>query len=129
MRLTANYVTCETQDGVAMLGFADDEFNTTQYIMLQRQLTPPSPQDREAGLDRPHIEVNSPTQSGYGGVAKADLQQNRLVLELNPNAAADMSVDDTIEIAFHLPVERLKKVGDQLRLILGKDRVQIDGQL
>lgn len=126
MRFTATCVTCQTQDDVAMLGFADDEFNTTQYVMLQRGLMPPSPQDREAGFDRPHIEVNSQTHSGYGGVVKAQLQENRLVLKLDPQAAADMSVDDTIEIAFRVPMERLKEIGDQLRVLLGDDIVQVD---
>jgi|SRR5579885_3611987 hypothetical protein len=122
MMLTANCVTCQTQDDVAMLGFADDEFNTTQYVMLQKGLKP-SQQDREQGFDQPHIEVNSQIHSGYCGVVEAQLQENRLVLKLDPQAAADMSVDDTIEIAFHVPTERLKEMGDQLRLLLGPQRV------
>lgn len=122
MKLTANCVTCQTQDDVAMLGFADDEFNTTQYVLLQRGLKP-SQQDRDCGFDTAHIEVNSQLHSGYGGVVEARLQENRLLLTLDPQAAADMSVDEAIEITFQVPKGRLKEIGDQLRLLLGPEKV------
>jgi hypothetical protein len=123
MKLTAHYVTCQTQDDVAMLGFADDEFNTTQYVMLQKGLKP-NQQDRECRFDQTYIEVNSQIHSGYGGVVEALLQENRLVLKLDPQAAADMSVDDTIEIAFQVQKGRLEEIAEQLRLLLGAERVR-----
>ena len=125
MMLRANCVTCQTHDDVAMLAFADDEFNTTQYVMLQKGLKP-SQQDRALGLDKLHIEVNSQDQSGYGSVETAWLEENRLVLKLDPKAAADISVDETIEISFRLPMEKLREIGDQLRSLLGRDKVQVN---
>jgi hypothetical protein len=106
-----------------MLGFADEEFNTTQYVMLQKGLRP-NQQDREHGFDQLHIEVNSQIHSGYGGVVEAQLQENWLILKIDPQAAANMSVDDTIEIAFHVSMERLKEISNQLRLLLGSQRVR-----
>src|SRR3974390_3002403 len=126
MRFTANCVTYQTQDGVAMLGFADDEFKTNQYVLLQKGLAPPSPQDRQGGVGRPHIEVNSQSPSGYGGVARAQLLENRLVITLHPQAAAEMTVDDSIDIAFHVSKQRLREMGNQLCLVLGKDIVEVD---
>ena len=123
MELIANCVTCQTQDEVAMLGFADDEFNTTQYVMLQRGLKP-SQQDREHGFDQLHIEVNSQIHSCYGGVVEARLHEKQLVLKLDLQAAADMSVDDTIEIALHVPAQTLKDIDEQLRLLLGPHKVR-----
>lgn len=125
MMLRANCVTCQTQDDVAMLAFADDEFNTTQYVMLQKGLKP-SQQDRTLGLDNLHIEVNSQDQSGYGSVETALLEKDRLVLNLDPKAAAAMSVDATIEISFRVPMEKLKQISDQLRSLLGPDKVQVN---
>jgi hypothetical protein len=122
MKLTANCVICQTQDDVAMLAFADDEFNTTQYVMLQKALKP-SQLDRECGFDQHHIEVTSQNHSAYGAVVGAQLQDNRLLLRLDPHAAGDMSVDDAIEIAFHVPKERLNEIGEQLRFLLGAERV------
>jgi hypothetical protein len=128
MRFSANCVTCQTRDGVALLGFADDEFNTTQYVLLQRELGPQRPEDREAGFDKPHIEVNSQTHSGYGGVMDARLHETSLVLRLDPQAAARMFVDDTIEIAIRVPSEKLDEIGEQLRLLLGNDIVRVEGR-
>jgi hypothetical protein len=120
MKLTANCVTCQTQDDVAMLGLADDEFDPTQYILLQKGLHP-SPQDRECGFDQTYIEVNSQIHSSYGGVIEAQLQDNRLVIKLDPQAATDMSVDETIEITFYGPKET---IAAQLHILLGADRVR-----
>ncbi len=118
----AKSVVTQTDDGSAMLGFADDEFNTTQYVLLQRDLEP-SQQDLNLGHDKPHIEINDQRHSGYGGVVEAQLQGNRLVLKLDAQAAADMSINDIIEIAFCVSTERLKDIAEQLCLLIGKDRV------
>ncbi len=121
MKLMANCVTYQTQDDVAMLGFADDECNPSQYIMLQKGLRPSS-QDRECGFDQTYIEVNSQIHSGYGGVVEAQLKENRLVLKLDPQAASEMSVDETIEITFRGPKET---IAEQLRILLGGERIRL----
>ena len=128
MKFTANCVTWQTHDDVAMLGFADDEFNTTQYVILQKDLLP-SQQDLQLGHDKPYIEIGDQRYSSFGGVVKAQLQENQLVLKLDAIAATNMSVDDIIEIAFHLSKERLKEAGNQLRLLLGNDIVQADANI
>lgn len=122
--LRANCVTCQTQDDVAVLAFADDEFNTTQYVMLQKGLKP-SQEDRALGLDKLYMEVNSQGQSSHGGVETAQLESNRLLLTLDPKAAAKMSLGDTIEISFRVPREKLTEISDQLRFLLGPDNVQV----
>ena len=128
MRFTATCVTYQTQDDVAMLGFADDEFKTTRYVLLQKDLEP-SQRDLELAHDTLYIEIDDQRHSRYGGVVKAQLQESRLVLKLDPQAAADMSVDDTIEISFRVPMERLKEISNQLRLLLGNDIVQVDASI
>lgn len=124
MAFTATFVTCVTQDNVIILGFADKEFQTSQYVMLQKEISPPSAQDRLMGLDKPHIEIDSQAHSGYGGVVRAVLRKNGLVLELDPQAARKMSVDETIEIVFDVSTERLTMIADQLRLLFGNEKVQ-----
>jgi len=118
MEFTAHYVACQIRDNVALLGFADDQSNTTQYVLLQRDLEP-SHQDRELGHDNFHIEINGQQYSGYGGIASARLQGSRLVLQLDPQTAADISVDNVIEITLLVPMEQLKELIKQLRLLLG----------
>ena len=62
MELHASRITCRVEDGVAMLGFADDDINTTQYLLLQRTLEPDQ-QDRRLGMDKVHVELNSQIKS------------------------------------------------------------------
>lgn len=124
MKLTARCVTCQVFDGVAMLGFADDEFKTTQYVLLQKDLEP-SQQDLELGHDRPLVEINDQRYSAYGGVVEAHLQEKGLLLRLAPQAAADMTVDEIIDITFNLPMDKLKEISDQLCLLIGRERVHV----
>jgi len=86
----------------------------------------PSRQDLQLGHDKPHIEINDQSHSGYGGVTEVQLKENSLVLKLDSSAASKMSVDDTLEIAFHVSKEKLLGIGNQLRLLLGNDIVRIN---
>jgi hypothetical protein len=52
---------------VLMVGFADDEFDTKEYILLQKTLVP-GQKDKELGLDKVHIEYNDQSRSTYAGI-------------------------------------------------------------
>ncbi len=125
MKFTANFVMRQTQDNMAQLGFADDEINTVHYVLLQKNLQP-SNKDRELGHDKTHIEIDDQRHSGFGGVMKARLKQDGLVLTLTNQAATRMFVDETIEIDFVVADAKLIEIGNQLRLLFGDDKVQVD---
>lgn len=125
MKLAADCVTFQTKDDVAILGFADDALNTAQYVLIQRSLRP-SPTDAQLGFDRPYIEVNEQAHSGYVEVSKATLQASGVVLKLATATALKMGIDDTIEITLRAPAESTRQLADQLRLVLGDERVKVE---
>jgi hypothetical protein len=115
MTLTLPFVTVQNEYGVALLGFANEQFNTTQYLLLQRTLEPDD-QDRALGQDRVHIELND--RSAYGDVEEARLENGRLVLRLDPLTANQLSGGETIEVAFGESMG-LDIIATQLRVLIG----------
>jgi len=122
MKFHATRITCQVEDGVAMLGFADDDFNTTQYLLLQRTLEPDQ-QDRGLGMDKVHIELNSQIRSAYGNVEEAQLRTRGVVFRLDPATAAKVSDGETIDVAIDMTASKMKEVAEQLRLLIGEERV------
>ena len=120
MRFKASCITWQNENGVAMLGFADDEFNTTQYLLLQRTLEPDQ-QDRALGHDRVHVQLNE--RSAYGNVEEAQLRKQGISFWLDQVTAATVSNGEGIEIAFDVTAPRLKDMAEQLRLLIGQERV------
>ena len=124
MRFTASCITWQNENGVVLLGFADDEFNTTQYLLLQRTLGPDQ-QDRDLGMDRLYIELNDQARSAYGTVEEARLRMQGVTFRLDQATAATVSNGESIEIAFDVTAARLQEMAEQLRLLTGPDRVHV----
>ena len=119
MKLALPFVVVQNEYGVALLGFADEQFNTTQYLLLQRTLAPDD-QDRALGQDRVHIELND--RSAYGDVEEARIENGlRLpVLRLDPLTASQVSGGETIEVGFGESAS-LDIIAAQLRLLIGAE--------
>lgn len=114
--LVAKYVTNIVENGIAIVGFADDEFKTKHYLLLQRQLAP-SEQDRRLGHDAIHIERDSPNNSAYGGINELRLEKNRLFIRLEPKTSKHVSEGQEIEVRFNLEEDRfpaLREIMSQL---------------
>ena len=124
MRFTASCITWQNENGVAVLGFADDELNTTRYVLLQRTLEPDQ-QDRSLGQDRVHIEVNDQSQSAYGDIEEAQLRTEGVTFRFDPTTAAKVSHGEAIEIAFEVTAPKLQEMAEQLRLLIGQGMVHL----
>lgn len=121
MKFKASCITWQNENGVAMLGFADDEFNTTRYLLLQRTVEPDQ-QDRALGHDRVHIHLNE--RSAYGTIEETQLRPQGVIFRLAPGTAAMVSDSEAIEVTFDLTATKLKELADQLRLLVGEGRVR-----
>ncbi|WP_138756390.1 Imm10 family immunity protein [Paenibacillus sinopodophylli] len=68
-----------------MIGFADDEFDTQECVLLQKTLNL-NEEDVEVGLDKVHITYNDELQSLYGGIIKCYFTRNQVEITLNEEA-------------------------------------------
>jgi hypothetical protein len=87
-----------------MVGFADDEFNTNEYVLLQRTLQPDE-QDRSLRLDGVHLQVDSPDQSGYDSIKNIRVTPSGIRIELTPEAQSVFNCSD-VHIAFDMDGDR-----------------------
>ena len=117
----ANFIRCQDQDGVVMVGFADDEFNTTEYLLLQRTLEPDQ-QDCELGHDAIHVELDSPERSGYGGVKLIRLDGSTVRVELNEKIGRELGAS-AIEVELSASDAELAALKEHLSLLVGKEPI------
>lgn len=112
---TAACVSVEEDSESWLVGFADAEFSTKQYLRLQREKSPHA-QDVALGLDGYHIEVDDPGQSCHGGVAAFELFRDHAIVEFSDDGASVLGDQRVIVIEFELREKQL----DQLRACLAK---------
>jgi hypothetical protein len=91
---------CYSQDDgtVQMVGLADHEYETNQYVLFQKTIHP-TEQDRFTGLDQVHITVNEQNRAMYGGVKKVTLATDKLTVYLSSETAKEVGTDELISVA------------------------------
>ncbi|GLX13852.1 hypothetical protein Pstr01_20910 [Pseudomonas straminea] len=98
----AKCVAMEQPDGYFhLVGFADQQFDTRFYLMLQRAFEHDE-QDHALGMDTYHIEWCSQDKSRYGGISRFELSPNGADVTFEPQAAAALDDMDHLTISFHL---------------------------
>ena len=110
----AGCVAVTDEDGVLLVGFADDEFETTSYITLQRPHEYDA-QDVALGMDRVHIERDSQAQSAYGGIEEFVLQRDRAILRLDEATGRKLGGATKLEIRFAIDSDQFDRLRSGLR--------------
>jgi hypothetical protein len=107
----AKSVAVEHPDGeFHLVGFADREFNTSIYLMLQRAFEHDEhdEQDVELGMDTYHVEWCDQQNSGYGGISQFVLKPTGAEITFAPDAAEALDGMGRLSIFFQLaPSEHL----------------------
>ncbi|MFC3746073.1 Imm10 family immunity protein [Paenibacillus sp. GCM10012306] len=93
------YAQIDEEIGVLMVGFADNEFDTQEYVLLQKTLNP-SEDDVVAGFDKVHITYNDELQSLYGGITKCYFTRNQIEITLNEEATEILNSKPVIVIKY-----------------------------
>ena len=114
------FVRHEQVDGTILLGFADDEFNTKDYLMLQRTLQP-SKKDRSLGQDKIHVELSG--RATYGEIVQVQLGRGYMLLRLDNDTAAHLGESDNAIIIEFDEKYDYKSLCDVLVLLVGEDRI------
>lgn len=115
MEFNAKIVSVDEQDEAYIVGFADDELEPTQYIILQRAIED-DVQDDELGLNTYFLEIGDPAVSGYGGINSATLKQGQLELGIRRPSDYAEEVEQII-VHFQLSKEGMEQLASQLELI------------
>lgn len=94
--LKASFVYFGIEDETIIIGFADDEFNTKDYVLLQKSLFI----DDIPMLNKVHITLNSENRAAYGGIVKIILSKKLITIILSKETASSLGVADSIDIEY-----------------------------
>lgn len=87
--LNAGRVAVEDMEDSWLVGFADYEFQTKHYLMLQRSFEDDE-QDIRLGLHTYHVEIDDQRQSCYGGITLFQLLRNRALVSFSQKGAEQL---------------------------------------
>lgn len=111
--LQLDFVAVTETDGVLIVGFADDPFETTAYFMLQRA-DPPTD-------DEVYFERDGQQHSGYGRVRRWTLSRCQLELELEESLASRLELPNAFAVRFLCDDAAFEQLGAALlRVFSGK---------
>lgn len=96
-KLIANFIFVGIEDNIIMIGFADDENNTKEHLLLQKALEFDE-QDKALGQDKVHITYNDELFSSYGGILQITLKAKTVEIILDENTAKKLRTEEQIEI-------------------------------
>ncbi len=99
MNFLAECVTTQTEEDFWMVGFADHEFETRQYLILQRAFEFDE-QDVEENMNTYYFELGDQACSSYGGIKEFKLYPSMVQIKLEPQTAASLNVEPELEIQF-----------------------------
>ena len=102
----ANCVAIEDADGFWLVGFADEEFATRQYLMLTRSYTDDE-QDVRHGMNTYHVERDDQIWSCYGGIDRFELHREHVVLRFTQSGTKQVKAEG-IEVTFTIDDRRFQ---------------------
>ena len=111
IEFTAKTIHASKEDDFYIVGFSDDEYDYSNYLILQKAFEFDE-QDVEHGMDGEYFELNGQEYSGYKLCRAAFISKDEFLLHINQN---DFGID-TVKISLSQVVidteflQHLKKV-------------------
>jgi hypothetical protein len=114
---TAHSVYVGQEEGVLMVGLADEADQTRDYVLFQRTQEP-GKQDLALGHDQIHWTLGNQAYSGYGGVEKVELSANRLEITFSSEAVDSVGVDRHVVVELAVTDTDLKSLTAGLQQLM-----------
>jgi hypothetical protein len=112
--LEAGFVYTSDQDGVVMVGFADQQFDTRRYVLLQRTRDV-SDEERARGENDVHFEIDGQERSDYGVIDCVEVERGAVRIALRADKAADLEMDAEIRVTFKVNTQKHSQLVNGLR--------------
>jgi hypothetical protein len=110
----ATCVSIEDTEVCLQIGFADREFDTTEYLTLQRGRVLDE-KDGRLGMASLYVERNDQCNGMYGGISHYELLPGRVRLHFDEKGAKVMRGLREMEITFAVSAEKLSALSAALR--------------
>lgn len=100
--LKASFVYFGIEDETLLIGFADNEFETKEYVLFQKSLC----MEDIPILNKVHITLNSQDRSEYGGIGRIIISRKLMSIFLSEETARSLGVNDSIDIEYDIDEKR-----------------------
>lgn len=114
----ANCVAIEDmdEDEYWLVGFADEKFETKQYLMLQRGYFDDDEQDIKNGSNTYYVERDGQNQCIYGGIERFELYRDRLLVQFTKAGQQRLNAT-AMDISFKLTASKFDKLKNRLERV------------
>lgn len=119
-KVNAKFVYSNIEDDLVMVGFANDEFEPTEYLLLQQNITC-SEQDKKLGHDKAYITLNSEIHASYGGIKKVVLKDLKINVLVDKQTANKLGSEEQIEIILQKAISKPELLKQHLSLIFKRE--------
>jgi hypothetical protein len=109
------YGRIDNETEVIMVGFADDELNPQNYLLLQKSLLPCSNEERELGFDKVHLTFCDESRSAYCDVENVLLEDGEFRITLSDMSAAELGTNKEIIVNFPKDSEEIGSIREILQ--------------
>jgi hypothetical protein len=106
-----------------LVGFADREFDTRHYLLLQRAFEHDA-QDAELGMDTFHAEWCGEETSGYGGIARFVLRPDGAEVTFDAEATEELGGMEHLSISFDVDAARYVALREALAQVFADSACQ-----
>jgi len=110
----ATYIHAENMGDYLLVGLADHQYDTADYLTFQRAHEFDE-QDVRVGMDAVHVERNDQGCSCYGGMRNVVLFADRLHIDFDARGVEFMDGLASTEVTFDFPSERLETLRSALK--------------
>lgn len=121
-KFTASHVFNQDDGYMIMLGFANDEFEPSRFVLIQKAHEFDA-QDIKLGMNKLHIQVEDQSRAQYGGITSFNIRGDSIVIELDDLAKSSLKIDGDIEIMLDLKHPDLENVISVLKDIAEKENI------
>ncbi|AJQ94839.1 Imm10 family immunity protein [Gynuella sunshinyii] len=117
-----------TQDDgyMVMIGFADDEFEPTKFVILQKAHEYDD-QDKQMGMDKIHIQIEDESRSKYGGIDSIQVSEGSIKVSLSDDTKSALSIDGDIEVVVPAEHPAFEEVKFELKKICEVEQIPFSG--
>ncbi|WMS87524.1 Imm10 family immunity protein [Pleionea litopenaei] len=120
--LNASHIFNQDDNYMVMLGFADDEFEPSKFVIIQKAHEYDD-QDVKLGMDKLYIKVEDQSRAKYGGVSSFTLDDNCLVIELEQDTQSSLKVDGNIRVTLEANHPELESTLSVLKKIASDENI------
>lgn len=118
----ATHIFAHDDGCMVMIGFADDEFEPSRFVILQKAHKYDD-QDKKMGMDKIHIQVEDESRSKYGGINAVTISEVLIRVSLSDDTKSALSIDGDIEATVSSAHPAFEEVKSQLKRICEAEQI------